>query len=138
MLSAAASAVRVGGSAEALAASVGAALSPERTTVLLACPGAQPGALDATRAALTGVAPHSLLLVAPAAPAVASEPARRRALLAVPQACDDVCVAQTSLLQFAAVFALYCVLALSGVCCLHALEGPSRFELSAEQKHGNN
>ena len=49
--------------------------------------------------------------------------------------CDDVCTAQASLLMMASVFLLVIVMALSGVCCLHALEGPSRFEVSKEAGH---
>jgi len=114
----------------------------ERTVVVLACPA--PGAVEPLRSALSGAAPDAALLVVlptlGAAHAAAPTPvaaARRRVLLGAPSMCDDVCIAQTSLLMFSTVFTLFVILALSGICCLHALEGPSRFELSAEQKHGN-
>ena len=115
----------------------------ESPTVLLACPGAEEGALDELRAALDAAAAGGEYLVV-AAPTQA--PPARRALLTVtatPQTCygasplcDCVCIAQTSLIQFSLVFGLFVIMALSGICCLHALEGPGRFELSNEQKHG--
>jgi hypothetical protein len=120
-------------------------------SVLLACPGEGAGVLGELRDALAQAAGQSEYTVVIS---TAAEPAavQRRALLtasvgassetqqmcfgATPQ-CDCVCVAQTALLQFAVVFGCFMLMALSGVCCLHALEGPGRFELSAEQKHGN-
>ena len=63
---------------------------------------------------------------------------RRRALLAAPAVCDDVCQAQASLLMFAAIILLVCIMALSGICCLHALEGPSRFEVAKEGHNKDN
>jgi hypothetical protein len=38
--------------------------------------------------------------------------------------------------MFAAVIMLILIMALSGVCCLHALEGPSRFEVAKEGHSG--
>jgi hypothetical protein len=118
-------------------------------TVLLACPGAEAGALHELRGVLDAAAEGSEYLVV-AAPTAAPRPllsaSSGRSLLTLsstPQQCygasplcDCVCVAQTSLIMFSIVFGLFTILALSGICCLHALEGPGRFELSNEQKHG--
>ncbi len=126
----------------ALGAAVAAAVAaapPGATTVLLACPSA--AALPALRAALAAAAPAQVVILAPQAPeAQAAAPAllQRRTLLqtrTAPVVCDAVCTAQTSLLMFAATMLLIIVMALSGVCCLHALQGPGRFEVSKEQGH---
>lgn len=130
----------VPGEAGALGAAVGSAVAsaPEgSTSVLLACHDAAPGALQQLRDALAAAAPRHLVVLAAAEAAPApSVPAKRRALLAAPASCDDTCQAQASLLMFAAVMMLILIMALSGVCCLHALEGPSRFEISKEQHSG--
>jgi hypothetical protein len=133
----------VGVAAGALQAALAKALgASEGPAVLLACP---QGAADvaALRGALAASAGDHVLLLSP----VSGRPvhAHGRQLLqsasssVVPSACDSVCQAQTAVLHFGAVFALFLILALSGVCCLHSLEGPSKFEtVEAHQKHGIN
>ena len=128
----------VPGEAGALGAAVGDAVASApagSTSVLLACHDAAPGALSALRDALAAAAPRHLVVLAAAEGAGApSVPAKRRALLAATGSCDDTCQAQATLLQFAAVIMLIVIMALSGICCMHALEGPSRFEVSKDHK----
>jgi hypothetical protein len=96
-------------------------------SVLLACPA--DGALSELRSALAQAAgdmgAYTLLVSTAAEPAVE----KRRLLLSTSvgaaaaetcvgatAACDCVCVAQTALLQFSLIFAIFVVMALSGVC----------------------
>ena len=44
----------------------------------------------------------------------------------------QMCEAQVTLIQFAAVFAIIIVMALSGICCLSGVQGPDKFEVSKE------
>lgn len=104
--------------------------------VVLSCPSLI--ALRATRdEAVSRGAPLLLLPLERGGGAASPAPAAgRRKLAGAPPSCDGVCVSQTSLIQFTIVFLIFIILALSGTCCLHALEGPDRFELTTEQKHG--
>ena len=127
------------GEAAALGAAVGDAVASApagSTSVLLACHDAAPGTLAALRAALAAAAPRHLVVLAAAEGAPApSAPAKRRALLdATATSCDDTCQAQATLLQFAAIIMLIVIMALSGICCMHSLEGPTRFEVSKDHK----
>jgi hypothetical protein len=144
-------AVSVPAEPAALGAAVSAAVASApagATHVLLACHDGA-AALAQLRAALADAVPRHLAVLAPhgdaaehaalAAPHAPQLPAKRRALLAAPTTgCDAVCEAQTSLLMFAAIMLLFSVMAMSGICCLHALEGPSRFEVGKEQHTKDN